>query len=47
MRETVKQRRQLLEFSQWVERDTNEKLMLGVTSPMIPQMLRKTSNRVD
>ena len=31
MRETVKQRRQLLEFSQWVERDTNEKLMLGVT----------------
>ena len=36
MRETVKQRRQLLEFSQWVERDTNEKLMLGVTIPHDP-----------
>ena len=36
MHETKKQRRQLLEFSQWVERDTNEKLMLGVTVPHDP-----------
>ena len=34
--ETVKQRRQLLEFSQWVEREANEKLMSSPTIPHDP-----------
>ena len=36
MRETVKQRRQLLEFSQWVQREANEKLLSSPTIPHDP-----------
>ena len=36
MRETVKQRRQLLEFSQWVQRESNEKLLSSPTIPHDP-----------
>ena len=36
MTQTKIQRRQILEFSQWVQRDTNEKLMSSPTIPHDP-----------
>ena len=36
MNESKQQRRQLLEFSQWVAVEENEELMLGVTVPHDP-----------
>ncbi len=33
MKQTTIQRRQILEFSQWVERESNEKLL---SSPIVP-----------
>ena len=36
MKQTQKSRRQILEFSQWVDQLENEELMLGVTVPHDP-----------
>ncbi len=36
MRQTTIQRRQILEFSQWVERESNEKLLSSPTIPHDP-----------
>ena len=36
MKQTEKSRRQILEFSQWVERESNEKLMSSPTIPHDP-----------